>query len=300
MTSRRRNNELAISTASNYILNSPKREKAYKPQKLTELQKTFGTYKPVKDFYRFPKGIPSCGIDPSKAFSQFTERDMIHPLSRPKLKEAKYYPDNPLRWSVGCTKHCNNEKLEPKIDEYKDYFYYKRNQEDVDRYEKFFIPTDNIAIRVPEISKSYDQTSSFLNKKSKFGMSGESHSDWIPKTYQGVSVGNKPSVDYDIINFKSNPHPIFTESAMLNKTLNNKKKGVTEFSNFTNPYYPNYSKHYKEVLDNDNKAFYHYNGVFSELYDSANRNGNIYIPFRPDEEKLKEIRNRRYKGAKME
>ena len=74
---------------------------------------------------------------------------------------------------------------------------------------------------------------------------------------------------------------------MLDRTLNNKKKGVAEFSDFTKPSHPNFNKEYQDLVAKDPKIFMRYKGIFSELYDSAWRNGNIYVPFRNDEKPKK-------------
>ena len=268
--------------------NANKINNRYKPPKLTEVQKNFGAFRPVKGFRRFGKGIiADTGEDPNRAYIEFLNKDIVKPLYRPTPKEPQYVPDNPLKWSVGCTKKCNSPDLLPKIDPYRDYYYSPKKEEEVDKYLKHFIDTDHISIRVPEISKSYDSSNSFLIRKANYGSHAESKAGWVPRTYDIESVGNRNSVPYNIINNTDSNVSGAQRGTMLDRTLNNKKKGVAEFSDFTKPSHPNFNKEYQDLVAKDPKIFMRYKGIFSELYDSAWRNGNIYVPFRNDEKPKK-------------
>ena len=255
----------------------------YIPPKLSPIQKTFGQYRPVKGFYRFGKGIiADSGEDPSKAFSQFMQKDIIKPLYRPTITEAKYKPDPILKWSIGCTKKCNHPELLPKKDPYMNYYYASSSQEEIEKYKSNFLASDHIGIRVPEINKTYDNDNSFLYRKNQYGQHSESKCSWVPKVYENGTVGNRNSVAYNIINNSDFCISGAKSVGMLDKTLNNKKKGIAEFDDFTRPGNPNFNPDFGKMYEKDPTVFMRYKGIFSELYDSAWKNGNIYLPFRKE------------------
>jgi len=66
------------------------------------------------------------------------------------------------------------------------------------------------------------------------------------------------------------------------KKITNKKKGITEIVDISKPFHPNFNKEYTKMYDHDKEVFKKYNGVFSNLYDSSHRNGNLVVPFRSD------------------
>lgn len=252
-------------------------KKAFQPERLSLLQKSYGTYKPVNGFNRFRKSIiVDSGEDPNKAYVQFINRDLIQPLKRPTITEPSYIPDSPLKWTVGCTKKCNSPDLLPKKQQYIDVTYHKSNDSN---YNKYYLQTDNISVKIPsEMSKSSDQCP-FLNMKAKYGAHSESKQGWVPREYTHT-VANRGSVPYNIINYTNNPVIGTKSSDMMNRTLNNKKKGVAAFSDYTRPSFPNFNKEYQQLLTENKNIFHNYNGIFSNLYDLAKKNGNIYIPFR--------------------
>lgn len=249
--------------------------------KLTMAQKTFGSYKPVKQANRFLKGmIANTGEDSIKTFSNFANKDLIQPLKRDSLfLKEKYIPTDPLKWSIGCTKKCNSALLLPKKKQLIDYTNASRNNPD---YSSKFIPTDFVNILAIKASKSpSDGCSSFLDMKAKYGSHSQSKIGWSARD-DVHSVSNKSSVPFNIINWEKTPEIILQNSSsnMFNKTLNHKKKGVAEFSDYTRLYNPNFNKEYQTLITENPKIFRQYNGIFSNLYDAAHRNGNIYIPFR--------------------
>jgi len=61
-----------------------------------------------------------------------------------------------------------------------------------------------------------------------------------------------------------------------------KKKGITEIVDISNPAYPNVNREYEQIYKDNNNVFNQYNGIFSNLYDSVHRNGNLIVPFRSD------------------
>ena len=265
---------------------------AYREQKLSLVQKNFDSYKPVRPFNRFGKPkVADTGIDPSTVFINFNNKDPTKPYN---VKDSsiyneyynKYIPTEPLRWSIGNTCICNDEKLLPKKEQFKDYYFSNLKKDDIEKYKNNYLSTDNISIRMPNISKSLDSKNfPYLKMKSEFGTNQDSESYWVPQVQNRATMSNRSSVEYDIINNKENPITGVVNVGILDKAVNNKKKGVAEFSDYLKPFNYNPNKRYLKCYDNNNNRFHFYKGVFSELYDSTARNGNIYIPFKGDNHK---------------
>ena len=259
----------------------------YREQKLTAVQKNFDSYKPVRPFNRFGKPkLADTGIDPSTVFINFNNKDPTPPYN---AKDSsiyneyynKYVPTEPLKWSMGNTLICKDEKLLPRKEQFKDYYFYNHKKEDEDNYRNNYLSTDHISIR-PNVSKSVDRIFPYLKMKSEFGTNQDSDSYWVPQIQRRATMSNRSSVEYDIINNIDNPTAGKVHFGILDKALNNKKKGVAEFSDYLKPFNCNPNKRYLKYFDKNNNRFHFYKGVFSELYDSAARNGNIYIPFKGD------------------
>lgn len=252
--------------------------------KLSPIQRTFGQYRPVKGFYRFGKDIiADTGEDANKAYVRFISKDMIKPLTRPTLKDPQYKPDinnNVLKWTVGCTKKCSHPEYLPKNDPYMNYHYACSSQDEIDKYKCNFLATDHIGIRVPQINKTYD-SNSFLHKKQQYGAHSETKCGWVPKRNSNT-VGNRNSVPYNIIN--NNDYCISGAKSvgLLDRSVNNRKKGIAEFNDFARTSNPNFNEEYRKMYEKDGNVFMRYKGIFSELYDSAWKNGNIYLPFRKE------------------
>ena len=266
----------------------------YREQKLTIVQKNFHAYKPVRPFNRFGKPkIANTGIDPSTVFINFNNKDPTQPYNAKDSSiynedYRKYVPTEPLKWSVGNTYVCNDERLLPKKDQFKEYNFSKHIKEEEEKYRINYLSTDHISIRMPKDSKSVDNKSlPFLKMKSEFGPNENSDSYWVPKIQDKATMSNRSSVEYNIINNQENPLTGVVNVGILDKAVNNKKKGVAEFSDYLKPFNYNPNKRYLKYYDKNNDRFHYYKGVFSELYDSAARNGNIYIPFKGDTQSKK-------------
>ena len=67
---------------------------------------------------------------------------------------------------------------------------------------------------------------------------------------------------------------------LFDKKIANRKKGLCEFEDITNPYSSNLDPHYKNCVEKYPNIFKQYKGVFSQMYDNARRNGNLSVPFR--------------------
>jgi hypothetical protein len=261
----------------------------YREQKLTIVQKNFHAYKPVRPFNRFGKPkIANTGIDPSTVFINFNNKDPTQPYNAKDSSiynedYRKYVPTEPLKWSVGNTYVCNDERLLPKKDQFKEYNFSKHIKEEEEKYKINYLSTDHISIRMPKDSKSVDNKSlPYLKMKSEFGPNENSDSYWVPKIQDKATMSNRSSVEYNIINNQDNPLTGVVNVGILDKAVNNKKKGVAEFSDYLKPFNYNPNKRYLKYYDKNNDRFHFYKGVFSELYDSTARNGNIYIPFKGD------------------
>ena len=261
----------------------------YREQKLTIVQKNFHAYKPVRPFNRFGKPkIANTGIDPSTVFINFNNKDPTQPYNAKDSSVynedyRKYVPTEPLKWSVGNTYICNDERLLPRREQFKEYNFSKHIKEDEEKYRSNYLPTDHISIRMPKVSKSVDNRNfPYLQMKSEFGPNENSDSYWVPKIQDKATMSNRSSVEYNIINNQDNPLTGVVNVGILDKAVNNKKKGVAEFSDYLKPFNYNPNKRYLKYYDKNNDRFLYYKGVFSELYDSAARNGNIYMPFKGD------------------
>lgn len=255
-----------------------------RPKILNHAQRVFGVYHPVKEFHRFsPVKKADSGIDPNGGFIGFMKKDLIRPINRPSIvinmnKEEPMFNNN---WAIGTTKRCNKSEWLPKLDTYKDYKFSSPPKEEVVKYQKSFLPSDCISVKVPQTDKIYGPDS-FLNRKARYGSHSESKEGWCPRHYESSSTTNRSNVDYNIINFKVNPN--FSNSDILDKTYNHIKKGVAEFDDYRNPYFPNYNKYFGNLVETDKNIFKSYKGIFSNYYDSALKNGSIYMPFRKEKD----------------
>ena len=285
----------------------------YSPQKFSPIQNNFNNIHPVRPFNRFGKSkIYNTGIDPPSIFVDFIRKDPDKPYKRyisPIItKDTKYIPPNTLRWGVGCTKSCTKKELVPKYDPYKEYNFIKRlkpikiinnnsdnlsfENEKEEIFEKTYLPTDHISIREPKISKSIEngRCFPFLKLKREYNNTTESNSFWVPRNNANKSFSNKSSVDYNIIsNIKSSINDVHKDT-IFNKTLYNKKKGIGEFVVSQRPFGPNYNQTFIKLMRENGDRFRKYKGVFTELYDSAIKNGNIFIPFSENKDEQLKIK----------
>lgn len=252
-------------------------------------QKLFNTPAPIRPYERFiPTKIALTGVDPNGKINEFISNDIIHPLKRPDLyyqtftiqnKEKYNKNENCMRWALKTTARCNDYKSLPKLQPFTSYYLPpKYNNKDVEKYRKFTLKTDHIGIPVPR-SEKVPPEKSFIKLKSDyyFNIQTKRENEWIPYTSRN-SLNNVSSQDYDIINFK----PIFSnnnKSHILNKTLYNKKKGIGEIADLTKTFRVNFNKEFADKLKDNPLRFRKYNGIFSDMYDSAHKNGDIIQPF---------------------
>jgi len=66
---------------------------------------------------------------------------------------------------------------------------------------------------------------------------------------------------------------------MLDTKVSNRKKCIAEFDDLNHVFHPNFSAKYNSTLAENSNVFKTYKGVFTNMYDAANRNGNIIEVF---------------------
>ena len=92
-------------------------------------------------------------------------------------------------------------------------------------------------------------------------------------------MNNRSSVTYNIVSNDQNTLSGLVVLKMMDKKLANKKKGIAEVEDLSQPYHSNVNKNYVKLYEENKNIFKVYNGIFSHMYDAAHRNGNIVVPF---------------------
>ena len=277
-----RQNTLVNSNNINQVL-AP----SLKPHTLT--QKIFNKPRPTRPYERFiPTKIALTGVDPSGTIKDFISNDIIAPLKREDIYYQTFTSENIdnsknkesfKRWALNTTARCNDYKSLPKLQPFTSYYFPpKYNNKDIDNYRKFSLKTDHIGIQVPRCEK-VSPDKSFVKLKSDFDFNIETkkENEWVPFTAKH-STNNVSSKNYNIINFR----PIFTKNTgmhLLNRTLHFKKKGIGEFADLTKTFRVNVNKEFCNKFRDNPLRFRKYNGIFSDMYDSSHKNGNIIQPF---------------------
>ena len=251
-------------------------------------QKLFNKPRPMRPYERFiPTKIALTGVDPSGNINEFISNDIIHPMKRPNLYIKTFSVDNSKknigmdnRWALKTTAKCNDRKSLPKLQPFVSYYFPpKYNNKDIDNYRKFSLKTDHIGIQVPRCEK-VSQEKSFIKLKTDYYFNTETkkENEWLPLTCKN-STNNISSKDYNIINFKPLPKANPNPHILLNKTLYFKKKGIGEFADLTKTFRVNFNKEFAEQLKENPYRFRKYQGIFSDMYDSSHKNGDIITPF---------------------
>ena len=251
-------------------------------------QKLFNKPRPMRPYERFiPTKIALTGVDPSGNINEFISNDIIHPMKRPNLYIKTFSVDNSKknigmdnRWALKTTAKCNDRKSLPKLQPFVSYYFPpKYNNKDIDNYRKFSLKTDHIGIQVPRCEK-VSQEKSFIKLKTDYYFNTETkkENEWLPLTCKN-STNNISSKDYNIINFKPLPKANPNPHILLNKTLYFKKKGIGEFADLTKTFRVNFNKEFTAQLKENPYRFRKYQGIFSDMYDSSHKNGDIITPF---------------------
>ena len=258
-------------------------------------QKEFTKPRPAREYTRFPKTkISLSGMDVSGNLLEFMSKDIIHPLTRPSLYEAydiknyknlnsndliSFHLNPPSKWALKTAARAPNYESLPKIQQFQTYYFPpKYNNKNIEKYRNFSLKTDHIGIKVPRIQK-VKSNESFIKLKSDYNASTETKKEnkWVPFPSKD-SINNLSSKNYDIINFQ----PILANSSncqIMNKTLNDRKKGIGEYADLTKTFRLNFNKDFTEKFNSNPFRFHKYNGIFSNMYDASHKNGNIIPPF---------------------
>jgi len=85
------------------------------------------------------------------------------------------------------------------------------------------------------------------------------------------------------------------DSKIMDIKLFNRKKCIGEYEDIYHVFYPNYCEKYNETIKENPDVFKTYKGVFTNMYDAANRNGNIIEVFK--KKHLKKEENKKDKNS---
>jgi hypothetical protein len=273
-----RNNNNLFKTQTNFFQNT-----------FNQRQKQFTTPQPVRDYKRLSSAkIANSGRDPNGAFIEFISKDIITPLKRNNLYlkfEEDFKTQRPLtsnKWALNTIKRAPNYETLPKFQQFKTYYFPPQfNNKSPEQYRNFSLKTDHISINIPKIKK-ISSDKSFLKMKSEYSVQKETKKGWVPLSGFDT-INNQSGVNYNIITFQPLLYRTTNEKGkimnQMKKDLNNKKKGVAEYADLTRTYRENYNPDYQRLFKENNKRFFKYQGIFSDMYDSARKNGDLYKPF---------------------
>ena len=213
------------------------------------------------------------------------KKDLIKPLHRKELYQKVNRPILKT-WALYTGKNCPIRENLPKLQQFKNYYFYKISQEDKERYNRYFLPSDHLAIRYPSKEIIENQRYPFLEMKARYNPQSCTKNDWEPSNSQ-LTMTNNSSVPYNIINNEKNE--LFLRPSASMSRINFKKIGVGHYADISHPFYPNFNKEYNQAFSNNKNIFKAYKGIFTKMYDDSSRNGNIYLPF--DTKKSRDINN---------
>ena len=214
-------------------------------------------------------------------------KDIIKPLERKPL----YNPINrPVKntWALQTNKNCPIEENLPKVQQFKNYYFHKITKEDKEKYNRYFLPTDHLAIRYPEKDPNTKQSYPFLEMKARYNPQSVSKNAWEPEVNR-LSMTNNSSLSYNIINHEENKFFLRPSAFSTMKKVNYKKLGFGHYVDINHPFYHNFNNEFNNALNENKNIFKAYKGIFSKMYDDAARNGSIYLPF--DTKKIRESNN---------
>ena len=306
----KKSSQFIFKPSKKFIFSSKEQNKLinYQPYKLTPTatsQTLFSTISPVRPFNRFIKPkVSYTGVDPSQTFINFINKDI------PKPYKSQLYPYSDknsikienTKWSIGTTCNCRRKEFLPKFQQFKNYYFISNNdnKNKIDNLRNTYLSTDHISIKKPDtldIIKEKKENRKSILKLKQLNFNSESNSFWTPFEHTDDNNFNRSSVDYNIINYKNNTISAKREMSILEKSINNKKKGVTEFSQLQRNFEPNYRPNFNQMLRENNNIFMKYKGVFTQLYDSYNKNGNVFQPF--SKSNSNEKLNNKYKNLNI-
>jgi hypothetical protein len=198
-------------------------------------------------------------------------------LERKSLYKEIKRPLTRKNWSLNTTKHCSLEENLPKKQQFKNYYFHKRTKKDREKFSKTFIKTDHI-------SMDYSKTPVNKNKKKnmdfkKFNPRMSTREPWMPRPHH-IFLGNESSVSYNIITNEKIEKNYSTPLNINKSRINFKRMGLTHYDENEKPYSLHFNNQYKKAYAENPAIFRIYNGIFTNMYDSAFKNGNIYPPFK--------------------
>ena len=178
------------------------------------------------------------------------KKDLIKPLKR---EDIYHQLKQPLRktWALDTNKNCPIRENLPKFQQFKNYYFYKFNKEDKEKYNRYFLPSDHLAIRYPDKSVIENQSFPFLEMKAKYNPQSVTKNDWEQGVSQ-LSMSNNSSVPYNIINNQKN-HFFLRPSASMKK-INFKKIGVGHYADISSCFYPNFNKEFNQAYSDNNNS----------------------------------------------
>ena len=220
---------------------------------------------------------PEVGSLPSKSIEEFMRKDIIKPLQRKSLYNQI---ERPLikTWALQTDKLCPIRENLPKVQQYKNYYFHKITKEDKEKYNRYFLPTDHLAIRYPEKDPNKKQSYPFLEMKSRYNPQSVSKNSWEPNVSR-LSMTNNSSLSYNIINHEENKFYLRPSAFSTMQKVNFKKLGIGHYADINHPFYHNFNKEFHKAFEENKNIFKAYKGIFSKMYDDSARNGNIYLPF---------------------
>ena len=227
------------------------------------------------------------GLLPSKSIEEFMRKDIIKPLQRKPLYNQIYRPSIKT-WALQTDKSCPIRENLPKVQQYKNYYFHKITKEDKEKYNRYFLPTDHLAIRYPEKDPNTKQSYPFLEMKARYNPQSVSKNAWEPEVNR-LSMTNNSSLSYNIINHEENKFFLRPSAFSTMKKVNYKKLGFGHYVDINHPFYHNFNNEFNNALNENKNIFKAYKGIFSKMYDDAARNGSIYLPF--DTKKIRESNN---------
>lgn len=242
------------------------------------------TPRPVRIYKRFPQErTAGSGIDANQSFAEFSNREIIKPppVHKELYPQEKFNHDSRRNWALQTIKRAPSYSALPKVQQFTTYYFNKPTKDEIENYTNSYIKSDHISIKAPKC-RNHDnkrEGMGYLESKSLYNANSESEKTWEPKVKE-VTLSNKSSVKYNIINHEDNNFDL--KRMVMKKGINNYQKGIGEFNDLTRVFRRNFSKEYSDAMKKNEFAFRTCNGIFTHLYDSAFKNGNLIAPFKND------------------
>ena len=190
-------------------------------------------------------------------------KDIIKPLERKPL----YNPINrPVKntWALQTNKNCPIEENLPKVQQFKNYYFHKITKEDKEKYNRYFLPTDHLAIRYPEKDPNKKQSYPFLEMKARYNPQSVTKNAWEPAVSK-LSMTNNSSLSYNIINHEDNKNYIRPSAFSTMKKINFKKMGMAHYTDINHPFYHNFNNEFQKAFEENKNIFKAYKGIFSKM-----------------------------------